>query len=79
MVLAKQVFLRTLLTDIGERKAIVYYNFNKGESFNAAKLVDGTVSFLRRLFGIGPKDIILLLDEVHVMKERGSERSYELL
>lgn len=62
----KTQVLKRLLNDFGGRKKVAYYN-PSSSSFDVEGLLKKRYGFFGRLFGLMPKDVVLLIDEAHTM------------
>ncbi|MBN2422817.1 ATP-binding protein [Candidatus Woesearchaeota archaeon] len=61
----KTTILKNIINRYRGRRRVVYYNYNKGEKkFDIRKLLRGANSFVNRVIGLTPKNVILLLDEI---------------
>lgn len=65
----KTTILKNVINKFHGKNKIIYFSFNSGRIFNLPMLLDGANSFLRKLSGIKVRNIILLLDEVHMMNK----------
>ncbi|NTV24156.1 MAG: AAA family ATPase [Nanoarchaeota archaeon] len=71
----KTTILKSIINRYKGKNKIIYYSFNEGESvFNLASLLDGANSLIRKITGVKEKNIILLLDEVHTMKQHDAKK-----
>jgi len=67
----KTTLLKGIINEFKGRKQVIYYNCNQSEkSINFDKLLINAGSFLRRLFRIRKKNMIILLDEAQDMNKK---------
>jgi predicted AAA+ superfamily ATPase len=67
----KTSILKKIINEFKGRKQLIYYNCNQSEApINYDKLLIKSGGFLRRLFRIRKKNMILLLDEASLLNKR---------
>jgi len=70
----KTSILKKIINAFGGKKKIVYYSCNRAEDgINIDKLMKGSRTFLQKMFGVIPTNMIFLLDEVQKLNEEDSE------
>lgn len=69
----KTSLLKKIINLFGGQRKVVYYSCNRAEnSIHVDSLLKGGRTFLQKLFGVIPSDMIVLLDEVHELGEDDS-------
>ncbi len=70
----KTSILKKIINLFGGKKKVVYYSCNRADnSIHVESLLKGGRTFLQKLFGITPDEMIFLLDEVTELSEEDSE------
>lgn len=70
----KTTLLRKIINEFGGKKRVVYYSCNRSENgLNVERLANGGKSFFDKVLGTKPRNMILLLDEVHDLSETDCE------
>ena len=69
----KTSILKNIINNYRGKNKIIYYNFNKGDRFDVRDLLDGANSIWRKVSGLKVKNIVMLLDEVHTMKQKDAK------
>ncbi|MEM2131617.1 MAG: AAA family ATPase [Candidatus Woesearchaeota archaeon] len=65
----KTTILKNIISNYKGKNRIIYYSFNVADnSFDVNKLLEGAKTFVKKLVGLPERNIIFLLDEVHLMK-----------
>lgn len=65
----KTTILKNIISQYKGKNRIIYYSFNIADSsFDINSLLYGAKTFMKKLIGLSEKNIILLLDEVHLIK-----------
>jgi hypothetical protein len=66
----KTTILKNIILKYKGKNRIVYFSFNDGVEFNIHQLLEGANTFIGKLTGLKVRNIILLLDEVHLMSKK---------
>ncbi|MEM3374431.1 MAG: AAA family ATPase [Candidatus Woesearchaeota archaeon] len=65
----KTTILKNIISNYRGKNKIIYYSFNLADnSFDVNTLLEGAKTFFKKIVGLQEKNIIFLLDEVHLMK-----------
>jgi len=74
----KTTILKRVIHEFGGKKRVVYYSCNRSENgLDVQRLAKGGRSFLQKIFGVQPNNMILLLDEVQDISRSDSEALYK--
>ncbi|MBL7170073.1 MAG: AAA family ATPase [Candidatus Aenigmarchaeota archaeon] len=70
----KTTILRKIINEFGGKKKVVYYSCNRSENgLDVERLIKGGRGFFGELFGVEPKNMVLLLDEVQDLNKEDCE------
>lgn len=67
--MGKTTVLRRIINTHKGHGNLIFYSFGRTESFDLSELLIGRSPFLAQVFGMKSKEVILLLDESHLMEE----------
>ncbi len=71
----KTTILKKIISEFRGKNKLIYYSFNSGDAvFNLKELLNGANSLMRKIIGVNEKNIIMLLDEVHLMKANDAKK-----
>ncbi len=70
----KTTILKNIINRYKGKRRVIYYNFNRADKeFVIEKLLSGATTFVNKMLGMMPKDVILLLDEVTVIRNQDAK------
>jgi len=70
----KTTILKNIIDEFRGKNKIIYYSFNDSREFDIKGLVNGANTTWGKLVGKEVRNMILLLDEVHLMKQVSAEK-----
>ncbi|MBD3203041.1 AAA family ATPase [Candidatus Woesearchaeota archaeon] len=72
----KTTILKNIINRYRGDKKVIYYNYNLAKKdFNIKNLIKGSNSFINKIMGIKPHNIILLLDEIKKLKKNNAKQT----